>query len=807
MNRFRGTEADEANVENAKNAEYKSVCFTKLSQRSFIKRIGDEDEYNEYITQNPSAVESIGRAGQKIRPVYDLDAYGEKIDIEAFVANIKEIYPDKEVYYAKREPRLVKDKGMKYSFRVYVKGVITTSKQILKRLNDKNLKDDWECLDLSIYNKNHTLHTPLTTQKISKKKDGCICIDSTPISPLLPVNCGIFDCCASYIEEDWDEDLETEEPPPIPVIKNEVVANHEIPTPVISAETLKLHLTKLSDKRATDYDTWTKMLWCIINLGMNNNISRTKIGELCQVFSKLSVSKYNEVDTEKFVNDNFDNLKEASYGWKYLNRCLKEDNLQYYNTINILTYAEMKEDFEKTHAKILYPPMVVYPNKNNWEYNNFKKIRETYAHKTCKIFKPADDDGNKKDKWVNVSFINEWLKDPCIRRYNNFVFKPPPQKVIEDDFNTWIDIDINLVIKGMPCYDDNRNYWEEYKVFLNNLLGCEKVVNYILARYAMRLQQPAIRSFVIVIYCGTEGDGKNRALEPIYKIFGKYGFALGDTKQLYDKHSDYEENRLFLRLDEAGGVENFTSADVLKAKATEPTLSLNKKGIQAITIDNYCDYDMTTNNRNVVKLTDDSTRRFFQVETTPHYQGNIAFFNDYIKYIEGNGTAIKQIYEGLMAFDWKAVVISENFQDEKYKPLTKITQEVKEMNREKEVSFLEDYIRPIIKYQGDTIVFVEGSYKDACITSDGDDGQLKISSNSVFKQYRNWCESNKYKDDRNSKQFGMKFSKIIQRICPDCKKDTARNYLINLKSLIKYFETIDISFKTAVFINDDDDDE
>ena len=39
---------------------------------------------------------------------------------------------------------------------------------------------------------------------------------------------------------------------------------------------------------------------------------------------------------------------------------------------------------------------------------------------------------------------------------------------------------------------------------------------------------------------------------------------------------------------------------------------------------------MTTNNHNVVKISDDSTRRYFQVETTQYYQGNIDFFNDFI---------------------------------------------------------------------------------------------------------------------------------------------------------------------------------
>ncbi len=48
---------------------------------------------------------------------------------------------------------------------------------------------------------------------------------------------------------------------------------------------------------------------------------------------------------------------------------------------------------------------------------------------------------------------------------------------------------------------------------------------------------------------------------------------------------------------------------MLKAGITEHKLSCNSKGIQPYRIDLLCDYDMTTNNRNVVKVTDERIRR------------------------------------------------------------------------------------------------------------------------------------------------------------------------------------------------------
>ncbi len=90
---------------------------------------------------------------------------------------------------------------------------------------------------------------------------------------------------------------------------------------------------------------------------------------------------------------------------------------------------------------------------------------------------------------------------------------------------------------------------------------------------------------------------------------------------------------------------------------------------------------MTDNKRNIVKITDDRVRRFFQVQTTDYYRNNATFFNDYSKYIVDNPIAIRQTYEGLMNINVEVIIPSGNFQQDK--PTTEIEQEIKQQNREK----------------------------------------------------------------------------------------------------------------------------
>jgi hypothetical protein len=235
-----------------------------------------------------------------------------------------------------------------------------------------------------------------------------------------------------------------------------------------------------------------------------------------------------------------------------------------------------------------------------------------------------------------------------------------------------------------------------------------------------------------------------------------------------------------LVVNEAGGISNFENSDTLKARATEPTININPKGIQAYEIDNMCDYDMTTNNLNAVKITDDSTRRFLQVETTSYYRNNVEFFNDYIENIENNPIALRQIYEGLINFDYKAIVPSLNFQDIRYKPASAINDEVKTANREKSILFLEDWVR---------------SMKNA-----NSKNEISLSNDTIFNDYKNWCTRGCFKDELNKQQFGIKISTLMKKqlnvnglTC--VKKDTSNSKTtLYIDELVKYFKTINIEF-------------
>ena len=413
---------------------FKTTIITDIYERCSKYECDNVKGYKQHLKENPNMVEVIGAYGQQIKPVFDVDAYNDDIDLSSVISKINELFPGKDVYHAKREPREYKKYGMKYSYRFYVDGV---------RINYKNLKtllidngfDQIKMYDMSIYEKNKVLFLPLTTQK----EKGC------EVPELKLCNTAdVFKCCASYIQEDfedWDLKFSDETPKAEPVITKPKIEDDEDEDESPDKYNRLSGLIKLlSSKRSECFDSWIKLTWCIINICNKEKISRRKCSELIHQFSKLSAANYNEAIVDEWIDTNFDKVNETGYGWNYMiHICIKEDNPKYYEAMS-KSYYNMKKEFEQNNAKILYPPMVVHKDRDG--ENIIQPI--PLCEKTNRHIKCSVKETNKKGETVykDKKFIELWLDDPRIRKFDKYVFKPSPLKVEDYEYNTWTDFEI-----------------------------------------------------------------------------------------------------------------------------------------------------------------------------------------------------------------------------------------------------------------------------------------------------------------------------------------------------------------------------
>ena len=329
----------------------KHVRITNIHDRHSMYMCDNETGYMKHLKTNPDMCEVIGERKQYIKPVFDVDAYENDIDVDAVKADINMIFPNKSINYAKREPRETK-KGTKYSYRFYVDGVKIYSAQIKQLLIDYKLNEN-PIYDLSIYDKNKVLFLPLTTQKA----DGVV-------PQLCPIDCDIFKCCASYIDndfEDWTSKVEIKNT--LPVKNPEVNKILEL-TKYADPETCNLAKTLitrcLSPNRADNYNEWIELGWVCRNI--DNNLLDVWIE-----FSKKG-DTYKEGECENL----WASFKETNKKIGTLRWWAKNDNLKEYNKVisnNLITYIDMSLGSDGSHFDISKVISLTFKDKIVYDSN------------------------------------------------------------------------------------------------------------------------------------------------------------------------------------------------------------------------------------------------------------------------------------------------------------------------------------------------------------------------------------------------------------------------------------------------------
>lgn len=303
------------------NKHFNKVIITNIHDRTTRFECDNIDGYKKHLRTNPNMVEIIGEYCQQIKPIFDIDAYDAKPDIDAIINDIHKLFPNKPVKYAEREPREYKGK-FKYSYRFYVLDVRITSKN-LKQLIVNNGLNKNSIYDMSIYDKNKVLFLPLTTKKA----------DDNIVPALTPVDCDIFDCCASYIKEDyedWDIKFKVEEKEE--EIKFDSVLCDDTKTEYDCNLNFNEIITKLSKDRATDYSKWFPVIVALINLYHRKIISRGQVYDLADLFS-FKADNYDGDGVVKVIDNNINRFDGKGYGIKYLLECLKVDDIEFYKLI------------------------------------------------------------------------------------------------------------------------------------------------------------------------------------------------------------------------------------------------------------------------------------------------------------------------------------------------------------------------------------------------------------------------------------------------------------------------------------------
>ncbi len=101
-----------------KTMNYYYAWITDWKDRTSKYTCDNVEGYYKHLAKNGDMCELIGGTYQQIKPILDVDAYETDPNINEILAELNKVFPNKEVYYAKRDPREYKGKLAKWNIRI-----------------------------------------------------------------------------------------------------------------------------------------------------------------------------------------------------------------------------------------------------------------------------------------------------------------------------------------------------------------------------------------------------------------------------------------------------------------------------------------------------------------------------------------------------------------------------------------------------------------------------------------------------------------------------------------------------------------
>ena len=379
-------------------------------------------------------------------------------------------------------------------------------------------------------------------------------------------------------------------------------------------------------------------------------------------------------------------------------------------------YETVKQQFELFNAKVDCDFVTFNHDTGNKIYN---KANFLIRHEELKYY---DSQTNKfKD------FLTEWFKDWDKRVYSRFDVYPKEDLCPPGVYNLWQPFD-----SATHQYDDESDELckKGLAYFTNHLYLVsgenESIFNFIELWLSQTIQYPEHKSVEIILY-GQEGCGKGLLMQFLQTIFGreKVWDCIDPQNQIFGRFNNLMEKAFIVCLNEANKSNYFNNNDKKKALITEPTITIDTKGMSSHTINSYHRFISCTNN---CDSTVPSERRNCFVEMSNKMVDNTEYFKTGFMYANDKNVA-KAIYDYYMQLPTKKKINKEDI------PKSEYHAEVMEANKNPMLLWLYDYcqLEPNSHF---------------------------IPTNQLATNYRDWLDQNHIKREVYNTRFGIELSKL-----------------------------------------------
>ena len=268
-------------------------------------------------------------------------------------------------------------------------------------------------------------------------------------------------------------------------------------------------------------------------------------------------------------------------------------------------YRRMKAEFEQTYFKITSPSIFC----RNTYYGLQVLTHKDLIHQTQQI---GLEDGSR--------FISRWIIDEEIKTYERLTYKPKGE-VEPNEYNLWTKFAVDPVANAELLAPVFR-----LREVISNY---DPAVIWFIERWlATIIQTPWRKTDVCLVFSGEQGSGKDTFWDFVGGILGETYYFKTDSPEnnVMANFNTGTERCVLVKFEEASYVTNKANADKLKSKITNKHENYTKKGQDPVSLPDYRNFVMTTNQQVPVHI-EQTDRRFMLVETSNQKVGDHAFWN------------------------------------------------------------------------------------------------------------------------------------------------------------------------------------
>ena len=265
-------------------------------------------------------------------------------------------------------------------------------------------------------------------------------------------------------------------------------------------------------------------------------------------------------------------------------------------------------ELNKTYAQVLIGgkhklmravPKEVHPDSRvSYEFISMNELKKLYINDLIPVDHKFD---GKNNTYIMTDKLSAWASHEECRIYQGGVVFRPAITMPTDYYNTWQGFAIE------PKANKSTSLINDH---INNIIcaGDSALIEYFYNWIAYTMQQPDQPAGTALILRGNKGTGKGTIGHFLRKIWGAHAKHISNSSHLVGKFNAHLAEVCFLFADEAFFSGDKQHEGVLKALITEPTIMIERKGIDAIDQPNYLKVFMVTNNEFAVPASKDERR-------------------------------------------------------------------------------------------------------------------------------------------------------------------------------------------------------